>query len=429
MKVCIFIIFYIFTGISYVLAKDNQIDNIVAIVNDQIILSSDVDKVLLFLQKAGKNFKIPLHSNFLKEKVIQKLIVDSLILQEAHRMNITINEQQINTVIKNIALKKNISFDQLKNDILLHDLKSRFHHDNYINNIKKLLKIKMTSDYELHNRIHISEQEVNLVLNKLLKNKKQSQKISLSYIFLPSLKKDSEIVISKRKRIAENMVKKLQQGYDFEKLFLECKKNKSVFLEKKIFWMRYSDIQKNFSDVVNVFKKGQILGPFLKNKGFYILKVNDIVNNEEEIINEFYVQHCLIKPSLILTDEESKKNIFNIYKNIKKGMYSFDNAVKKLSHDFHTSNKHGDLGWISKEFFSSNIDKEFLFLNRNQISKPIRSPFGWHIFKLLDKRQTDKFYNFQKQKAYNILLNQKMILEKQNWINDLKNNAYIKIIR
>ena len=101
MKVCVSIIFYIFTSIFYVLAKDNHVDNITAIVNDQIILSSDVNKIITLLKKEGKNFTVPLRSNFLKEKVIQKLITDSLILQEANRMNITVTKEQINTVIKN----------------------------------------------------------------------------------------------------------------------------------------------------------------------------------------------------------------------------------------------------------------------------------------------------------------------------------------
>ncbi|QCI17548.1 peptidylprolyl isomerase [Buchnera aphidicola (Acyrthosiphon lactucae)] len=424
MKVCILVIFYIFTGIFYVFAKDINVDNITAIVNDQIILSSDVNNLLFFLKKEGKNFRTPLRSNFLKEKAIQKLIVDSLILQEANRMNIRVTPEQIDVVIKNIARKKNISFDKLKNYILLHNL-----NNNYIKNIEKLLKIKIMQDYELHKRIHVPEQEVNFIFNKLVKNKKKFQKINLSYILLPSLKKDSNDTMRNRKKIAEDIVNKLEKGYDFEKLLIDCKKDKSIFLIKKMFWMHYSDIKKNFSETLNIFKKGQILGPLLGDKGFYILRVNDIYNNKENIKTEFYMQHCLIKPTIILTDQESKKNIFKIYKNIKKGIYSFDDAVKNLSHDSYSSNKKGNLGWISKELFNFNFDKNFFYLKNNQISKPIKSNFGWHIFKVLDKRQVDYFYNLKKKQAYNILFNKRIMLEKNNWIEELKNTAYIKIIR
>jgi len=423
MKVFIFIIFYVFTSIFYVLAEDNEIDGIKAIVNNKIILKSDVNQVLLFLKKDVKNFEIPLRSNFLEEKIVHKLIADSLILEEANRMNIKITPEQINTVIQNIALKKNISFNQLKNHINHNNV----YYANYINNIKNFLKIKKMQDYELHKRIHISEEEVNFLFKEIIKNKKNFQKINLSYMLLPCLKKCSDTTFKNRKELAKSIVNKLQKGYDFKKLLIDFKKNKSIFLVKKMFWMHFLDLQNNFPKTLNIFKKGQILGPFFKNKGFYILKVNDIKNSTENIITELYMQHCLIKPSIILTDRDAKKSILNIYKKIKKGIYSFDYAVKNLSNDFYSSNKKGDLGWISSEFF--NWNKELLHLNKNEISQPIKSNFGWHIFKLLDKREVDQFYNFKKKEAYKILFNQKMILEKNNWIEDLKKMAYIKIIK
>ena len=70
MKVCIFIIFYIFSSIFYVSAEENKIDNIVAIVNDQIILNSDVKQIIFLLKKEGKDFRTPWRNNFLKEKIV-----------------------------------------------------------------------------------------------------------------------------------------------------------------------------------------------------------------------------------------------------------------------------------------------------------------------------------------------------------------------
>ncbi|AEO08500.1 survival protein SurA precursor [Buchnera aphidicola str. Ak (Acyrthosiphon kondoi)] len=429
MKVLIFIFFYIFTGIFCVLAKENQIDNIIAVVNDQVILNSDVNEMLFFLKKERRNFKIPLRSNFLKDKVIEKLIVNSLILQEANRMNVRITQEQIDTVIENIASKKNININEFKKNILFHDLNNHFYYDNYMKNIERLLKIRIIQDYELRKRINISEQEVSVVFKNIMKNNKKFKRINLSYILLPFAKKDSQNTIRNKQKIVEDIVNKIKKGYSFEQFLLDSKKNKSIFVSKKMFWMRFLDIQNCFVETLNIFKKGQIIGPLLGDKGFYILKINDIDKNRENITTEFYMQHCLIKPSIIQTDIESKRNIFNIYENIKKGVYSFDDAVKNLSHDFYSSNKKGDLGWVSKKSFSFDLDKEFLYLNKNEISKPIKSNFGWHIFKLLDKRQVDEFYNFKKKQAYNILLNKKMILEKHNWIEELKKIAYIKIIR
>ncbi|WP_268744737.1 peptidylprolyl isomerase [Buchnera aphidicola] len=429
MKIWIVIILYIFTSIFYVLSKEIEIDNIAAVVNDQIILNSDVKKILFLLKKEGQDFRIPLKSDFLKEKVIQKLILDELLLQESKKMNITVTQEQINSMIKNIALKKNISMNQLKNYILFHDSYSNFSYKNYEKNIKKLLQIKIIQDYEINKRVNVTEEEVNVLFKKLIHNNKKFKKINLSYILIPLVKDRSNYVIDDKRKLANSLVTKLKKGYDFEKLYIECKKNKVLFSVKKMFWIHLLDMKNTFLKTLDVLEKGQILGPFLGDKGFYIFKVNDIRNNKENISTEFYVQHCLIKPSIIINDEESRNNIWNIYRNIKRGVYSFDYAVKNLSNDFYSANKNGDLGWISEGMFHGNFKKILFSLKKNEVSEPVRSEFGWHIVKILDKREIDYFYNFKKKQAYNILFFKKMVLEKDHWIEDLKNFSYINIIR
>lgn len=431
MKVFICVFFYIFTGFFCASSSALQKDSILAYVNDKIILNSDVKNLLFFLKKSGQNIKIPLKKDFLKEQIIHKLIIDSLILQEADRMNIVITEEQVNNFLKNMALDKNITVDDLKNYITLNNVDDHFAYQNYINNVKKLLKIQMMQSYELHKRVNISEREVNVFFKKIIKKNNKLKKINLSYILLPFDKNEKKFnsVFKSKESMALKIVDKIKNGYNFEKFYMKCKKNNS-FLIKNNFWIRLFNIQKilhkkNF----DILEKGKVLGPFLEKKGFYILKVNDICDNKENIINQFYIQHCLLKTSMISTDSELKNNIFNIYENIEKGVYSFDDAVKKLSNDFYSSYKKGDIGWISTEFFNKNDNIFLSKLKKYQISKPIKSNLGWHILKILDKRQINTFYNFQKKQIYNILLEKKMALEKREWIKELKNLSYIKIIR
>lgn len=430
MKVWFFIILYVFLSVFYVSAKELKIDNISVIVNNEIILNSDINQALSLIKQERQDIQVvPLRANFLRDKVIKKLILETLMLEEAKKKNLIVTKEQVNNIIKNIAFKRNITVDQLKNSVLFNNINSVFTFDDYTNNIKKLLTIKMIQDYEFQKRVHISDQEINFVFRKIINRKNDIKKIKFSYIFLPFLKEKNKSVIYKTKVLAENIVNTLQKGYDFENLYRKCKENTSIFSVKNMPWMRFIDAQKMFLNTLNIFKKGQILGPFLEDKGFYILKIHDIENNKKNIITEFHIEHCLIKPSVILTNLEAKKNIFNIYKNIKNKIYNFHYAVKHFSHDFYSYRKNGDLGWISSEVFPINFNEELFRLNKNEISKPIKSNFGWHIIRLLEKRKIDKYYKIEKDKAYNILLNRKIILARKNWINSLKKMAYIKIIR
>ncbi|CAL4319975.1 peptidylprolyl isomerase [Buchnera aphidicola] len=430
MKVYFFLILCFFSNIfSFAYGKECEIDKIVAIVNHQIILNSDVNQVLFSLKKEDQEIKIPFKINLIRDKIIEKLIIDTLILEEARKFNVTVSDDQVNTILKRYALKQNITFNQLKNNIIMSNINDWFSYNDYIQNIKKSLKIKIIQDYVLNRRINISEKEVYFFLNKKNIDKNKFKKIDLNYILLPFLKEKNKILMSNTKNLADQFMQKIKSNSSFDYYHEYFKKNDKIFLSKKIRLNSLTNLKKILLNEVNIIKKGQILGPILGKDGFYIFKVDNIVENtKNNLINEFHIQHCLIRPSVILTNKKAKEDIFYIYKNIKNRTYSFDYAVENLSHDVYSSHKKGDLGWISSNFFNSDVNKILKNLKINDITHPIQSRFGWHIIKLLEIRERNKQDTLDRDSAYQILLKDKIKIEKDKWIEELKNSSYIKIL-
>ncbi len=126
-----------------------------------------------------------------------------------------------------------------------------------------------------------------------------------------------------------------------------------------------------------------------------------------------------------MNDKQAKKDIFKIYNNIKKNNYSFEYAVKNFSHDVYSSYKKGDLGWILNTSFNGVFKNVLKNLNDNEVSKPVKSKFGWHIIKLLEKREIDEKWKIEKEKIYQMLLEREIKKEKNNWIEKLKKSSYI----
>ncbi|AYN24901.1 peptidylprolyl isomerase [Buchnera aphidicola] len=431
MKVYFFLILYVFSSFfSIVVSKELEIDKIAAVVNDQIILNSDVNQVLFSFKEEDQEVKIPLKINFLRDKIIEKLIIETLILEEAKKFSIIVTDNQVNNVLKKFALKQNITLEELKKSIAMNNINTSFSYDDYIENIKKSLKIKTMQNYVLNNRINISEKEVDLFLNKLENDKNEVKKIDLNCIFLPFIKEKNKILIKNTKILVDRFMKKIKKNSSFDYYYEYFKKNNSIFSSQKIRFQSLKYLKKIFLKKLKITEKNQILGPILGLKGFYILKVNKIEkNSKEKFINEYHIQHCLIRPSVILDDKQARKDIFYIYNNIKNKKYSFNYAVKKLSHDVYSSNKEGDLGWISSDFFNNDFKKFLINLKKNEISKPIKSNYGWHIIKLLDIRQIDINDKIDKNTVYRILLEKKIKKERYNWIKELKKLSYIKIFK
>jgi len=118
--------------------------------------------------------------------------------------------------------------------------------------------------------------------------------------------------------------------------------------------------------------------------GYHIIKVEDIRQNRGQIT----VAHIMIlnpKPEEANQDE-SKNTIQDIYKKLQQGE-NFEELAKQFSEDKSSASKGGLLnkfgsGELSSEEFEN---MAFSLVDKNQISKPFQSQFGWHIIKLIEK--------------------------------------------
>lgn len=130
---------------------------------------------------------------------------------------------------------------------------------------------------------------------------------------------------------------------------------------------------------------GQTSKPFRTRFGYHIVKVVDKRANRGEVT----VAHIMIlKPSdpVIKTEDKSKQTIEDIYKKIQQGE-SFESLAQQFSEDKSSASKGGVLqrfgsGQLSSEEFEN---VAFSLQNKNDISQPFQSQFGWHIVKLIDK--------------------------------------------
>jgi peptidyl-prolyl cis-trans isomerase SurA len=68
-----------------------------------------------------------------------------------------------------------------------------------------------------------------------------------------------------------------------------------------------------------------------------------------------------------------------------------------------------------------------LSLDKNEISEPFRSQFGWHIVQLLDKRVADKTEQAKRNRAHGMLFNRKFKEESFNWQQEMREQAHVEI--
>jgi peptidyl-prolyl cis-trans isomerase SurA len=134
-----------------------------------------------------------------------------------------------------------------------------------------------------------------------------------------------------------------------------------------------------------------ISGPIRTQYGYHIVKLNNVRPAQGEI----HVSHILLKFVDKATDadkEKVKAKIDSIYALITQGKLTWENAVTSFSDDRTSKTKKGELQWFGVGRMMPEFEEAAYSLKKDgDISKPVKTSYGWHIIKRLEKRELPSF--------------------------------------
>ncbi len=137
--------------------------------------------------------------------------------------------------------------------------------------------------------------------------------------------------------------------------------------------------------------------------------------------DEFSGDQVHIKHILVPNEEQVKEVQAQLAKNV-----SFDELAKKYSQDTASAAKGGDLGTLSREQMLPDFAKAAFALKPNEVSEPVKTPFGFHLIKLVERKKgTPLAFEQVKGQLQRRLLDQKQSERFQAWIKDLEGKAKI----
>ncbi|CUX96088.1 Chaperone SurA precursor [Candidatus Gullanella endobia] len=375
------------------------------------------------LKKANQQL---LSDKILRNHTINQIIIDNIILQFAHRIDVHINEKELDRSISYIANQNHMSLDQMCYFFSYDGID----YDIYREKIRKEILITKIHNSEVRRRITIFPQEIELLMQKISTKTNSNTEYNLSYILIPlPNKKQTQNQLDKAKALAISLIKKGRKVADLNQLAITYSTDDQVIKSNHMGWWKLEELSPLFAVYLKGAHKNSIIGPIRSNVGFYVLKVNDIRNNNKKMVmTEVYVRHILLRTSSILNDQQAHAKLEDIASQIRNGHINFFTAAKKLSEDPSSANQGGDLGWISIDFFDPEFYDILISLKKGEVSIPIHSSFGWHLIQIIDTRKVDRIETIKKDHAYRLLFNYKFSEEAKAWIQEQRASAYIKIL-
>lgn len=410
-----------------VFATPVELDKIVAVVNNDVVLESDISELSHLVKfNAQQDGRLLPDGHVSRHQLIEYCIMNNIQSHMAKKNGITVTNDDLDNAIANFAMQKKISVNQLYKRLSNEGIHYS-HYRSYVH--KEMLGAKVRNN-EVSRRVVILPQEVDTLAKQLAAENSSEKEINISQIMLSLPKNPSQHQLVTVEALARQLMVKLHNGADFGELATRHSEDSQASKGGNIGWKKLQDIPTIFASHLVDTKKAAIIGPIRSGDGLYILKVNDMryMSYPMSSITEIHARHILLKASAMMTDYQVQNKLTKVAQDIKSGRTNFADEAKQLSQDSDSVLRGGDLGWISLNVYDSTLRDALIKLNKGEISTPVHSVLGWHLIQLLDVRQADKTDIINTHHAYRMLFNRKFIEETQSWIQELRAQADVKIM-
>lgn len=406
-------------------AQEITIDGTAAIVNSDIILTSELDAEQRDINARFKAQNINIDPISARKAALEQLISRSLVMQMAKRQGIDLTDLQLDQALYQAANQANISVETLLKQIAPGSSESkareRFKNELIFNELKRS---------QVRNRVHVSQTDVNLLAENLKKaqfNEVEPQ-YHIAQLIVPLSATATLAQIDAANATINNIKAQLKEGANFNNLAARYTQGSLAAQGGDLGFLRESQIPIPFLPSLLKAKAGDVIGPFRSGYGLHLIKLIDVSTEVIEPIKLYNASHILLTTSVVFSDEAAQKNLQNLRQAILDGKISFADAATKYSEDTGSAIKGGNLGYASADIYDPAFARTLVSMKVGQISQPIKSNFGWHLIYLKDTKidkGSDKAY---KDKAYNLIYQRLFNEEAENWERELRSSAYIHVI-
>ena len=399
------------------------LDRVAATVNEGVVLSSELDEQMLVISERlrAQNQQMPAQ-NVLRQQVLDRLVLQELQMQRANRAGIKVSDETLNNALRDVAEQNKIALADLPAVLAEQGID----YGSYRETVRKELAMQILRQRDVIGRINVSPREIDQFLDRQKKMPSESNEYDVSHILIavPQAATPEELEIATKR--AEEVHRRATAGEDFGQLAVTYSNAQTALEGGRLGWRKGPELPTFLAEAIAGMKQGDISEPLRTPTGFHLIKLNEMRGNTQVIVNQVHARHILIKPNELQDDATVQQKLMTIRDRIVNKGENFAAVASVVSEDPGSAAEGGDLGWAGPGTFVPEFEKQLAQLQPDEISQPFRTQFGWHIIKLLGRRQFDTTEDVRRQRAYAAIRESKADEETELWLRRLRDEAYVE---
>ncbi len=397
-------------------------DEVIAVVDNSVILRSDLNQLLAETnyQSKQQNQTLPPQS-ILEQQALEKLILRQAELQQVKRYGLKADERALNETVLKVAQQfKASSLEELQQKLDAQEpgsyaaLRSRIADDLAINQLRQ---------QQVMSRIKISDQDVANFLKSPQGQAALGNQVHLIHVRISATGQDQKTA----QATAQQVRTALQNSNDIAALNKQYSNNGIQVEGADMGFRNLAEIPAELAAQAAALQAGQTSALIPLRDGIHLIKLIERKNSEQRaIVPQYQTRHILIQPSEVVSRDNAKQIIENIYNRLKAGE-DFAVLAATFSNDPGSARDGGSLGWVNPGVMVPEFEEKMKNTPVGQISEPFQTQFGWHILQVTETRQQDMTNEYQERMARQILGERQFDTELDSWLREVRGNAYVEI--
>lgn len=398
-----------------------SLDRIIAVVNDNVILQSELEQAITIAQGEMKDRGItPPPEDAVRSQVLERLILMRLQTDRAKEAGIKVDDRELNDVINNIAAQNKMSVSQFAAQVKSEGLDFTALREQ----VREQVLANRVRQKEVDARIVVTDQDIDQYL--AANGSEDQSEYHLAHILVAIPDAATPEVREKAHAKAEGVLKRLRAGEDFAQLAIANSDSPQALQGGDLGWRKNGTLPTVFANIVPKLAVGDVSNVIEASNGYNIIKLVEKRDaGGRQTVDETKARHILLTPNAIRNEDATRAQAYELYERLKKGG-DFAELAKKYSDDPGSKNSGGDLGWQPPGVFAPEFQQQIDTLKPGDMSQPFHSQFGWHIARVEERRTRDITDEARRGRARQSIMQRKDAEEYEAWLRRLRQEAYVE---
>jgi len=218
-------------------------------------------------------------------------------------------------------------------------------------------------------------------------------------------------------------------GGDFAKLAATYSDGPDALQGGALGWRSPDRLPELFADALKTMKPGDVSTVLRSPAGFHLLKLlgtREAGGADGPPVEQTHVRQILIKTNEAVSEADAKRRLEDLRGRIVHGGASFAEMARLYSQDGSAA-RGGDLGWVYPGDTVPDFERAMDALKPGEISEPVKSPFGWHLIQVLERRTAGMSADRRRMMARQALRERKSDEAYQEWLRQLRDQTYVEL--